>query len=365
MKNKKIVFLSIAIVLILACIFILVSFQEPQKEEKIKIGFIGPLSGEAAYGQFFLEPIMLALDEIKKEEGVEYELIVEDAQCDASKAITAFTKLAEIDKVKYIFGGVCSTEARAINPLLEKYRVISISASSLAVVAKESKNQFTVEPTTDIYIEAILNYLANDGKRNMGIIYANTEYGIETMKSAEELAPKYGIDIVIKEPYSFGSRDFKTQLIKIKAKNPEAIIIIPQAFNAPPIIVKQIKELGINATLFTEETGCAALMSTKQQWGVYCASALAGFDLNRSKYKEFEAKFKEKFGKEPVFTLYQAAAYDAMLFLHEAIKENKDPEAVREYLLTHSFKGASGSIKFDRYGINRGMALGDIKIMKI
>ena len=79
----------------------------------IKIGWMGPLSGEAAsYGESIKRGVELA----KKEMNVDVEIIFEDTKCDVDEAASAAQKLINVDQVVAIIGEVCSSATLAAHP---------------------------------------------------------------------------------------------------------------------------------------------------------------------------------------------------------------------------------------------------------
>ena len=100
----------------------------------IKIGFIGPLTGEASpYGVDTLNGAKLAVDEINEAGGVNgrmIEIIAEDGRCTGTDAASAAQKLVNVDKVVAIVGGQCSGETLAAAPIAESAKVVMISPVS-------------------------------------------------------------------------------------------------------------------------------------------------------------------------------------------------------------------------------------------
>ncbi|MFA6269497.1 MAG: ABC transporter substrate-binding protein, partial [archaeon] len=138
--NKKILTGGVIALIVLAIIAI--GFNVTQingnftagAKETIKIGYLGPLTGDmASIGEGQLKAVLLAVDEINSKGGIngaKIELIAEDGTCDGKAAITAMTKLVEVDNVKYVVGGQCSSETIAAAPLAEKNKVLLLSPLS-------------------------------------------------------------------------------------------------------------------------------------------------------------------------------------------------------------------------------------------
>src|SRR3990167_1377079 len=101
--------------------------QNPDKSQ-IKIGFMGPLTGDAAsYGHGIKRGVDLAF----KDSGLEnVKIIYEDTKCDGKEAVNAINKLINIDGVVAIVGEVCSGATLAAAPIAEENKVAMVSASS-------------------------------------------------------------------------------------------------------------------------------------------------------------------------------------------------------------------------------------------
>ena len=82
------------------------------KEDVIKIGSIGPLTGPAAtYGQSVKNAVQLVEKQVNEKGGIKgkkVQFIFEDDQADQNAAINAFNKLVDNEKVNAILGPVTS-----------------------------------------------------------------------------------------------------------------------------------------------------------------------------------------------------------------------------------------------------------------
>ena len=89
-------------VIIIAIIIAGVYYNNTPKEEKtIKIGVIMPLTGFLAnVGIDTKNAIDLAYNDLSASKDVQ--LIFEDDACDSAKALTAYRKLVDMDKVNYL-----------------------------------------------------------------------------------------------------------------------------------------------------------------------------------------------------------------------------------------------------------------------
>ena len=105
------------------------------------IGFVNHLTGDMGpYGQSLKKGVELAVDQINAGGGIQghpLKVIFEDDRGQAADAITAFTKLAEVDKVPVVLGSASSTVTLAICAKAQESKVVLISSVSTAPILKE------------------------------------------------------------------------------------------------------------------------------------------------------------------------------------------------------------------------------------
>src|SRR3989344_124171 len=107
-----------------------------QSGEPIKIGFIGPLTGELAnIGTNAKAAVEIAVEEVNAAGGINgsnLEVIFEDDQCAGPKAESAVSKLTSVDQVPAIIGSVCSPATLAAAPIVEQAQTVMVSFCSTA-----------------------------------------------------------------------------------------------------------------------------------------------------------------------------------------------------------------------------------------
>ncbi|MDN5302432.1 MAG: branched-chain amino acid transport system substrate-binding protein [Thermoanaerobacteraceae bacterium] len=112
------------------------SSQQAKSDDVIKIGTLGPLTGNTAtYGISTKNGVEVAVDEVNKAGGIngkQVKLFSEDTRGDQTEAANAATKLIEQDKVIAIVGGVLSSETMTAGPIANDAKVVMISSSSTA-----------------------------------------------------------------------------------------------------------------------------------------------------------------------------------------------------------------------------------------
>ena len=90
----------------------------------VRIGVITPLSGDfLGYGALVRKGI-----ESVPADGVQ--LIFEDEGCDARRAVAAYRKLVDVDRVRYLLGPSCGSPQHAVAPLIPSDDVLALVTSS-------------------------------------------------------------------------------------------------------------------------------------------------------------------------------------------------------------------------------------------
>lgn len=334
----------------------------------IKIGVIAPLTGnEANYGVDSVGGIEIALEEINAQGGINgrtIEIIKEDDVCsDARMATKAAQKLTDVDKVVAIVGQVCSASLLATAPIAEAAKTVVVGCcTSNPAITQAGDYIFRVWPSDALQGKDMANYVYTvAGLRTAATIYTTSDYNYALQDVFKTEFERLGGSVVAQETYAADAKDFRTQLTKIKTKNPEALYVVP--YGEGGLVLKQAKELGVRAKVFASETIASkevvAAAAGAADGVIY---ATPGFDSENPKSKLFLEKFKAKYGKEPSIAVIAADAYDSMMLVAEGLKQNVTSDAVKAYLYTvKDYDGAGGTLTID----SNGDALKTFQLMKI
>ena len=345
----------IPIIVVLIIIVAVAVFYKPVPKGTIKIGAILPLTGKVASpGQDLKNALDLASSDINKNKNL-IELIYEDDQCDAQKAVEAYNSLVNANGVKIIVGALCSPSTLAIAPLAEKDKVILITPASAAESISNAGDFIFRNHTKDSdEARALANFILKKGYKNLAIMYSiSNESTIQRKGYFSKYLQEGGGAVKIEVPFSDDQRDFATELTKIKSKEKEidAIYLIVPIAAVPARIVKQMAELGIQKQVFGDKSWATSefLNSVgKLSEGIIYAEA----EFNRSTSPEFWDRYKEKFNKEPAS--WAAQGYDSLMILNQIIFNKKcgiDTICIKDGLYkVKNYPGAAGLTSFDANG---------------
>ncbi|ADJ64420.1 ABC transporter substrate-binding protein [Herbaspirillum seropedicae] len=325
----------------------------------IKLGVAEALTGPAAkYGVAIKNGFTLASEEINAKGGVNGDklaLVIEDEQGKKEEAINVFKKLIFQDKVLAVFGPTLSNSAFAADPIANAAKVVVFGTSNTAdgitamgpFTFRNSVMEADVLPVT---VKAAVKHF---GIKKVAVIYGNddafTKSGYDVFKATLE---HQKIPVTTTEAYAKGDVDFKAQLTKIKAGNPDAIVCSCLAEEAANIIL-QTRALGMkqpfiggnglnSPKLFeiAKDAGDNTLMGSP--WSA---------ENQTPANKAFITAYKAKFGADP--DQFAAQAYDAMYIVADALKNvklsgnlAKDRDALRAALPAVKIDGATGKFAF-------------------
>jgi len=325
----------------------------------LKIGLAEALTGGAAqYGVPIRNGFQLAADEINAKGGIngnKLVLVIEDEQGKKEEAINVFKKLIFQDKVLMIFGPTLSNSMFAAGPVANAAKVVAFGTSNTAngiteigpYIFRNSVMESDVLPVT--VSTAVKHYKI----KKVAVIYGNddafTKSGYDVFKKVLEAQ---NIPVTTTETYVKGDVDFKAQLTKIKATNPDAVVCSGLAEEAANIIV-QARGLGLKAPFIGGNGFNSPKMfevSKTAGEGTFVGSPWANTNPNQAN-QHFVAAYKQKYGADP--NQFAAQAYDAMTIAAAALKSIKvtgnlaaDRQAIQEALPKVSINGATGPFQF-------------------
>lgn len=323
--------------------------------ETVKIGIFVPLSGTMAdKGRRIVDGITMAADEINAEGGIlggQIELLVEDDEGVPATTINVVTKLIDSDGVHAVMGSNPSSCTIAAMANINASMIPQIAANSSSPAIGGQEYVFQTIPNDAIQAAFLVTYAAEDlGIEKFAIIHPNDDYGQGGAKGALDELERLGYDTsaILVETYNPGDKDFTAQVNKIKAEEPEAIIIWGQAAEAA-LVISQVRQQGMTDVKFLGAGGIpgATFIELGGDYveGTYVSNTFVK-DPENSRVADWMAKFEGLYGYEADLT--SAQAYDGARMLFDAIGRaaSLDGTAIRDALETADWDGITGFIKF-------------------
>lgn len=228
-------------------------------KDKIKIGVLSAFTGPyAEYGLNWSQGGKTVFDEVNEKGGIygrKIEYIEEDDACDPTKASIAVKKLIHTDNVFALFACVCTGPATAILPDIEAEKIPfqAISAAGSAYVPPWNKGpsaKYIFSGPLNQYNQgrSIADFAIAKGWKKVAIIYQSDLWGTEVYKGAKSLMEKSGLKFIAEETILRDATDSSLQVVKIKEKNPDAVLLALYP-RIGPIVLRQAYELGLKSNL--------------------------------------------------------------------------------------------------------------------
>ena len=353
---KRNIWIIIGIVVVVVLAIVLVITQTKKEQEEIKIGAIFALTADAAkYGERSKRGVELALEEINAKGGIRgknINIIYEDSQGDPQKTVSAFRKLVDIEKVKFIIGPLSSPEVLAIAPIAEKKKVIILTPTASAPMITYAGDYIFRNVMSDVYEgEALAVFVfRNLKKTNAGVLYINNDFGIGLKESFKKKFEARG-KVVIEESFERRDMDFRTQLARIKAKNVEVLFVIGYAEMGQ--VLRQTRELAVKTQIVSismfEDPEILKVAGNVAE-GVYYTYRVFDTENEEPIIQQFTKQFQEKYKEAP--DIFTALSYDAMRILANALEKGGiDVEGCKKALYNiKDFPGVVGKTTFDENG---------------
>ncbi len=330
-----------------------------QQAVPFRVGVLESLTGPGeTYGTVAERAKQMAADEINAAGGINgrtLELIVEDSKCSAQDAITAYNKLTDVDGMKIILGTSCSGAMLGVAPLAEADEVVLFSGLASNPDIGNAGDYIFRTQISDVQVGiGTGNVLWADGVRDLATITEATDYAEGVRRTTVAQFEKRGGRIVAGERYTSDTTDFRSQLGKLFAANPDALHLAPQSEFSAGAIIKQAREVGYKGPIYAETV---SLGTTALEVAGDAATGMkaitADLDPGNAKAQEVLANFRERHNYISL-PWHLGSAYDDVYITAECLRQtndDQDADAFRDCLYGITWSGALGdNYSFDADG---------------
>jgi branched-chain amino acid transport system substrate-binding protein len=354
--------------LVLSAVLTLLSPTVPAfAQETLKIGAPQPMTGpDAPFGDKFKKAYGLAVEEINAKGGVngkKLEVILEDHQAKNALAATVAEKLITQMKVLVLTGGRASGQAVEIASVAHRLKTPYVvdHPSADIITAKGFEWVFRNNPTGSIYPQAFNKFISDVPgamPKSAAVVYDNTVFGKTIANSAMTFLKSKSVPIVNDEAYPVNTLDFKPVMTKVKANNPDFVLMVAVATTDAILLTRHAKEMGVSPRAFVGFGGGFGVEDFAKELGplsqnVFSSAAWSG-NPNDKATKEFYQKFQSKYGIYP--KEHEVEGYAIIYIIADALKRAKlggsldaDRDAVRQALLKTDMTTVFGKVKFGNY----------------
>ena len=331
-----------------------------EAKEKVKVGFIGPLSGGTSsngLGGRNSADLAVQLRNADANAKYEYELVVQDDECKPDKGVQAATKFGADKNIIAAATHYCSAVAIATVDVYHKFGLPIIVWGAVLpdiTYGNTYKEVHRVNGTMINQNETAAKFMTGLGYKTWAVIHDTTDYGKGHNKYFSQYVTENGGKILGTFGVTSDQQDFTAELTKIKSLNPEVLYF----GGLTPIGVRvraQMEKLGLSAQF----QGTSGIVSdTFIEGSGDLAEGVVAFRegaptelLPGGKY--FMEKYEAANYGEPA-EAYGPFAFAAMNLILDTIEaQGPDRKKVRKaFNETRGRDSIVGEISFDDHGQN-------------
>ena len=360
----------------------------PAAATTIRIGGLWPLTGDLAkLGEENKQGMTLAIDEInaaggiKSLGGAKIEIVWADTQGKPDTGISEVERLVQQEKVVAIIGayqsGVTTPATQAAERLKVPF-VVSMAVSD-KITERGFKYTFRTCPKASWYAKDQVTFL-KDLKdlvgltiKKVALLHEDTDFGESTAAGQKKYLAEAGMEVTIEVKYPASAADLTTEVSKIKASNPDAVLTVTYLNDA--ILIAQAREaLKMGNIPFVDAAGGTVDPEFIKRLGPIAEGWLT--EIEYTKYaagaKDLNDRFAKRFGVD--ITGNGAYAYQTAWILADALDRagKADRDAVRDAIAKTSYtKGPNmvmvlptDKIYFDEQGQNPNAPLFIVQVQK-
>ena len=346
----KKVFAVVLVLALTACLFAGCGKSGGSDGGALKIGTIGPLTGDAAqYGNATKHGAELAAKEINAKGGLQIEVNGQDDESDAEKSVNAYNNLLDWG-MQVLVGPTTTTPSIAVSAETNRDRVFMLTPSASAVKVTEGKdNVYQLcfnDPNQGSASAVYMSEHMPDAK--IAVIYDNgSAYSSGIYQTFEAKAKELGLEVVSVSTCTEDTKDYSVQLAD--AKNAGAdLVFLPIYYTPASLILNQANATGYKPIFFGVD-GMDGILSlkgfdTSLAEGVMLLTPFAA-DSTDEATASFVKAYEEAYGETP--NQFAADAYDCVYAVYQAFTASGlDTSATTEEIcdaLTKQFNSMSFS----------------------
>jgi len=317
----------VAVLVVVLALGLLVSGCATTASNTITVGVAGPMTGDSAEaGQEMANAIKMAADEFNSSGAIEGKTItldIQDDQGNPNQAAIIAQKFVD-EKVTAVIGHWGSGATAAGIPIYQKGQIPVLAptpSNPTLIKLPEDSYIFRTADSQEVEGGILADLFVNKlGKKNIAILYANSDWGNANHQSLIVNLAKVGGNIVYDKSYTPGQNiDFQAPLTAIAAAKPD-LVYFGAEYNDAALLCRQARDMGIKQTISGSGVDYAETFITlggKSVEGVY-VTTLFSPDSPDPKDKAFIESFTKIYGKAP--TVNASESYEGAKVMFEAIR---------------------------------------------
>lgn len=358
---------------------------------EVVIGVLYPMTGPVAQiGIDVRNAITVALDIINNRHdlnlplardaglpghgGAKVRVVVVDHQGKPDIGQAEAERLITQEKVHALFGAYFSSVTNTASQVAERMGIpfLNADSSSPALTERGFKWFFRTSPHDRHFSQVMFDFLKDLEQRKkiklrtVAILNENTQFGSDSAKVQEELAKKYGYEVVDKLPFKSGSPSLDAEIGRLKGANPD--VLLPSIYTPDAILFTQAaRNLDYNPRLIVAQDAGYTDPKFVAEMGKEAEGAItrAPFAMDLATRKPLIPVVNEMFKKVSGgrdLSDVPARAFTGFMVLADAINRagSTAPAAIQQALRQTNMASEQllmpwGPVRFDENGQNSGV----------
>jgi len=227
---------------------------------------ISPLTGPLSFvGVDNRQGVDVAVKEINRRGGIKGRRVrvqVFDDGSNPSQAVGHMNTIAGDKKYMGVIGSGFSSSGLAVAPIVAREKIPYISmASSFAQVQPAKPYYFMTTATSRLFAYSLAFQLRKMKIKRIALMADNGGFGREGVRNVEELASRFGFQVVEKIIFPLTSTTFQAELSRVKNSSAQ-VLWVWNATTLTVTITKEAKQLGLRQRLVLTGGNASSLYLT-------------------------------------------------------------------------------------------------------
>ena len=339
--------------------------RDARTAEPIRIGAVLAVTGFAGnFGTNSKLAITYLAEELNQKGGIAgrpVQVLIEDDQSTPTNSLVAATKLIRDKNVCMLLGPTLTPMVMPTLPLVEKEKVPQLAIGAGHEITVPLKKWVFRIPVTDYRLAPrMLDFVVNTlGAKKIAVFYSTDSSGKMGAQGIDDNIARFGASVIIKESFEATDTNMIPQLTKIKAAQPDVIILWTSVAPAA-VVAKNYGQLGMKTTVVTSHgvfptqafMAAAEPVLDKGTWIIFGANDIYADKLppndpwRMNIFDPFKKALKEKYGKD--WEASYANGFDAFNIAAEALRiaGTDDRATIRDALEKVKYEGMMGNYKY-------------------
>lgn len=328
------------------------------KDEPVKLGFLGTLSGRGSdLGADGLNGAQLAIEIANSNGGLRGKpiaLLIKDDSGHSIAARRAAEELIDAD-VSAIIGPMTSSIALEVVPYANKARTVMVSPTVTAKRLAELDDYFfrLLSSTTEYATRsAIYHHEIGEIKRISAIFdIRNHAYSSSWLDDFRQVFEAHGGKLTAEIAFEAGGPESLAQVVDLALKgHPDSVLLITASLDAA-LLTQEIRRQSKTVSIITSEW--AATEQLAKVGGSAAEGIVSAQFMERNSqapdFVNFKIDYQKRFGHEPGYAA--TTAFDATNIVIQAIKQAKPGVDLKQAILAEGkYSGIQAPITFNKTG---------------